>query len=111
VGENERTDMWAQLSSVRVKEGKVDVVGKAMEQLRTFEQPESGLLRTLVMQDQKDPARVFVLVVFESEEKARARESDPRRQEGLQSLRTSLAEILDAAPEYTDMKVIADLVP
>ena len=47
--------------------------------MRTFEQPESGLLRTTVMQDQKDPARVFVLVVFESEEKARARETDPRR--------------------------------
>ena len=28
--------------------------------MRTFEQPESGLLRTTVMQDQKDPARVFV---------------------------------------------------
>ena len=103
--------MWAQLSSVRVKEGKADVVGRAMEHLRTFEQPESGLLRTVVMQDQKDPARVFVLVVFESEEKARARETDPRREEGVQALRTSLAAILDAAPEYTDLNVIADLVP
>ena len=103
--------MWAQLSSVRVKEGKTEVVGRAMEHLRTFEQPESGLLRTIVMQDQKDPAHVLVLVVFESEEKARARETDPRRQEGVQALRTSLAEILDAAPEYTDLNVIADLVP
>ena len=103
--------MWAQLSTVRIKEGKVEVVGRAMEQLRAFEQPESGLLRTIVMQDQKDPARVFVLVVFESEEKARARESDPRRQDGLQVLRTSLAEILDGTPEYTDLDVIAELVP
>ena len=103
--------MWAQLSIVRVKEGKTEVVGRAMEHLRSFEQPESGLLRTIVMQDQKDPARVFVLVVFESEEKARARETDPRRQEGVQALRTSLAGILDAAPEYTDLNVIADLVP
>jgi heme-degrading monooxygenase HmoA len=103
--------MWAQLSSVRVKEGQAEAVGRAIEQLRTFEQPESGLLRTIVMQDQKDPARVFVLVVFESEEKARAREADPRRAEGVQALRTSLAETLDAAPEYTDLNVIADLVP
>ena len=29
--------MWAQLSSVRVKEGSADVVGRAMEHLRTFE--------------------------------------------------------------------------
>ena len=103
--------MWAQLSSVRVKEGNADVVGRAMEQLRDFEQPESGLLRTIVMQDQEDPAHLFVLVVFESEEKARAREADPRRQEGIQALRTSLAEVLDGAPEYTDLHVVADLVP
>ena len=103
--------MWAQLSIVRVKEGKADAVGAAMEQLRAFEQPDSGLLRTIVLQDQKDRARVLVLVVFEGEERARARESDPRRQEGVQALRASLAEVLEAAPEYTDLNVIADLVP
>ncbi len=103
--------MWAQLSTVRVKEGKADAVDKAMEELRAFEQPDSGLLRTIVMQDQKDPARLLVLVVFESEEKARARENDPRRQEGVQALRSSLAEVLVATPEYTDLHVIADLVP
>ena len=103
--------MWAQLSTVRVKEGKVDAVSEAMEQLRAFEQPDSGLLRTIVMQDQKDPARVLVLVVFESEEKARARENDPRREEGIQALRTSLAEVLQGTPEYTDLNVLAELVP
>lgn len=103
--------MWAQLSSVRVKEDQVDVVGRAMEQLQTFEQQDSGLLRTFVMRDQKDPAHVLVLVVFESEEKARAREADPRRQEGVQALRASLAEVLQGAPEYVDMDVIAELVP
>ena len=103
--------MWAQLNAVRVKEGKLDVVVKAMEQLRDFEQPDSGLLRTIVMQDQKDPARLLVLVLFESEEKARAREADPRRQEGVQALRASLADVLEAAPEFTDLSVIADLVP
>ena len=103
--------MWAQLSAVRVNEGEIDTVRKAMEQLRSFEQPDSGLLRTIVMQDQKDSGRLLVLVVFESEEKARAREADPRRQEGLQALRVSLAEVFQAAPEYTDLNVIADLVP
>ena len=103
--------MWAQLNAVRVKEGMLDVVVKAMEQLRDFEQPDSGLLRTIVMQDQKDPARLLVLVLFESEEKARAREADPRRQEGVQALRASLAEVLEAPPEFTDLSVIADLVP
>lgn len=103
--------MWAQLNAVRVKEGMLDVVVRAMEQLRDFEQPDSGLLRTIVMQDQKDPAHLLVLVLFESEEKARAREADPRRQEGVQALRASLAEVLEAAPEFTDLSVISDLVP
>lgn len=102
--------MWAQLSTVRVNEGQADAVAEAMEQLRAFEQPDSGLLRTIVMQDQNDPTRVFVLVVFESEDKARARENDPRRQEGVHALRASLAEILRGAPEYTDLDVIAELV-
>ena len=103
--------MWAQLSTVRVKAGKADAVGEAMQQLRAFEQPDSGLLRTLVMQDQQDPERMVVLVVFESEEKARARESDPRREEGVHALRAGLAEVLEGAPEYTDLNVVADLVP
>jgi hypothetical protein len=41
-------------------------------QIRAAEQPGSGLVRTLVMHDQKDPGQVYALVVFESEEKARA---------------------------------------
>ena len=45
--------------------------------LQAVEQPDSGLLRTMIMQDQ-DPDLFFTLVVFESEEKARARERDPR---------------------------------
>ncbi len=103
--------MWAQLSTVRVNEGKAEAVAEAMEKLRSFEQADSGLLRTIVMQDQHDPARVLVLVVFESEEKARAREDDPRREEGVQALRTSLAGVLQAPPEYTDLDVLAELVP
>ena len=103
--------MWAQLGSVRVPEGNANVVVKAMEELRAFEQPDSGLLRTRVMQDQNDPAHMLVLVVFESEEKARAREADPRRQVGIQALRASLGELLVGAPDYTDLDVIADLVP
>lgn len=103
--------MWAQLNTIRVNEGGVDAVGEAMERLRSFEQPDSGLLRTIVMQDQNDPARLLVLVVFESEEKARARENDPRREEGIQALRTSLAEVLQGTPEYTDLNVLAELVP
>lgn len=75
------------------------------EQLQAVEQPGSGLLRTMIMQDQKDPDLFCTLVVFESEEKARARERDPRRQEGPQVLRAMLADRLAGPPEFTDLAV------
>jgi hypothetical protein len=52
-----------------------------------------------------------MLVVFESEEKARARENDPRRQEGLQAARTTMAEIFDGAPEFVDLTVVDEVSP
>jgi hypothetical protein len=100
------SDMWAQLMRWRLKPGK-DTAG-LREQLQAVEQPGSGLLRTMIMQDQKDPEQFFTLVVFESEEKARARERDPRRQEGLQALRATLAEILASPPDFTDLAVVEE---
>jgi hypothetical protein len=98
--------MWAQLMRFRLKPGK-DTAG-LREQLQAVEQPGSGLLRTMIMQDQKDPDQFFTLVVFESEEKARARERDPRRQEGLQVLRAMLADRLAGPPEFTDLAVVEE---
>ena len=100
------SDMWAQLMSFRLKPGK-DTSG-LREQLQAVEQPDSGLLRTMIMQDQKDPDHFYTLVVFESEEKARARERDPRRQEGLQVLRGMLADRLAGPPEFTDLAVVEE---
>jgi len=51
------------------------------------------------------PGQVYALVVFESEEKARAREQDPRRQEALQAARAIMADIFDRPPEFTDLTV------
>jgi hypothetical protein len=62
--------MWAQLITMRLKPGKD--TAELDNQIRAAEQPGSGLVRTLVMHDQKDPGQVYALVVFESEEKARA---------------------------------------
>ena len=77
------------------------------EQLQAVEQPGSGLLRTMIMRDQKDPDLFCTLVVFESEEKARARERDPHRPgRGLQvGLRAMLADRLAGPPEFTDLAV------
>jgi hypothetical protein len=98
--------MWAQLIKVRLKPGKD--TAEAEELLRAAEQPGSGLVRTLMMHDQTDPSQVYTLVVFESEEQARAREQDPRRQERLQAARAVMADIYDGPPEFTDLTVAGE---
>lgn len=103
--------MWAQLISMRLKPGGAAGLPNVLEQLRAIEQPGSGLLRSMTFRDQHDPDRVMTLVVFESEEKARARENDPRREQGLQAVRAAMADVFDGAPEFTDLEVIAESTP
>jgi quinol monooxygenase YgiN len=101
--------MWAQLITTRLKPGKEEELSGLFEQLRAAEQPGSGLVRSTAMRDQDDPSRVYMLVVFESEAKARARENDPRRQEGLQAARATMAEIFEGAPEFVDLTVVDEV--
>ena len=101
--------MWAQLMKMRLKPEKEQDLAGVFAQLQAVEQPGSGLLRTTTMRDQSDPSQVYVLVVFESEEKARAREQDPRRQEGLKPAQAALAEIFDGPREFVDLTVVQDV--
>jgi quinol monooxygenase YgiN len=101
--------MWAQLITTRLKPGKEEGLTRLIEQLRAVEQPGSGLVRSTAMRDQNDPSRLYMLVVFESEEQARARENDPRRQEGLGDARTTMAEIFDGPPEFVDLTVVDEV--
>jgi len=101
--------MWAQLITMRVKAGREADVERVMDQLQAAEQPDSGLLRTTTMRDVNDPTLVYTLVVFESEDKARARENDPRREAGLQVVRSMMAEIFDGPPQFVDLDVVFDV--
>lgn len=103
--------MWAQLISMRLKPGREKDMPGLVKALQDTEQPGSGLVRSTAMQDKNDPLRTHFLVVFESEEKARERENDPRRQESLTAVRATMAEIFEGAPEFTDLTVIADFTP
>ena len=103
--------MWAQIIKMRVKPGMEQDLPDLFQHLNEFEQPGSGLLRSMAMQDQNDPGHAYVLVVFESEEKARAREQDPRRQEGMESVRATMEKMFVGAPEYIDLTVLADVSP
>ena len=103
--------MWAQLIKMRTKPERQQDLPGLLEELHAAEQPGSGLVRTIVMQDQHDPDQVYVLVVFESEEKARAREQDPRRHEALGSVQAAMAEIFVGPPEFVDLMVLQDVSP
>jgi quinol monooxygenase YgiN len=102
--------MWAQLITTNLKPGHEGDLQKLVDQLRATEQKGSGLVRSMAMQDQKDPSRVYMLVVFESEEKARERENDPRREEGLNEARATMAAMFDGPPEFVDLTVVDEVV-
>ena len=100
--------MWTQIIKTRLKPGQDDQIPGLLEQLRATEQPDSGLVRTTAMRDEKDPSQIYMMVVFDSEESARAREQDPRREEGLKAARATMAEIFDGPPEFIDLTVIEE---
>jgi quinol monooxygenase YgiN len=100
--------MWAQLIKTRLKAGKEEELERLYQQLQATEQPGSGLVRSTAMRDQQDPSSVYMLVVFESEEQARAREQDPRRQEGLAGVRATMAEVFEGPPEFVDLTVVTE---
>jgi quinol monooxygenase YgiN len=100
--------MWAQMITTRLKPGREDDLPKLIAELRATEQPGSGLVHSTATRDTKDPSRVIMFVVFESEEKARERERDPRRQEGLEAARATMSELFEGPPEFTDLAVVGD---
>jgi quinol monooxygenase YgiN len=103
--------MWAQLITTRLKPGHEGDLRRVIEVLKKTEQAGSGLIRSTAMLDQKDPTRVYLFVVFESEDAARTRENDPRRQGGLQEARAIMGEIFDGPPEFVDLDVIEEYTP
>jgi heme-degrading monooxygenase HmoA len=111
VAEEKEWYMWAQLISMRLKPGREDDVKAVFAQLHAIEQPGSGLVRSLGFRDQNDPSRVYTLVVFQSEDHARAREQDENRQERLQPVRAMMAEIFDGPPQFVDLIVVDDFAP
>jgi quinol monooxygenase YgiN len=103
--------MWAQLIKMTVRpEREQDLLG-LLEQVHAAEQADSGLVRTVAMRDQEDPSKLYTLVLFESEEKARAREQDPRREEALKSVRTAMAEMFEGPREFINLTVVLDAQP
>ena len=103
--------MWAQLITARLKPGRESDLAELVEALQASEQPGSGLVRSTMMRDENDASRLHVLVVFETQEKARARENDERRKEPLGKVRTLMGESFDGPPEFADLAVVEEWTP
>ena len=100
--------MWAQIIKMRLKPGKDDELAVVMDLLKSAEQAGSGLLRSTTMRDQQDPSSVYTMVVFDSEESARAREQDPRREQALHAVREMMGQIFDGPPEFINLDVVTE---
>lgn len=100
--------MWMQIIKGRLKPGADSQLVDMAAQLQRIEQPGSGLIRSTTARSQHDPLVVYTVVTFESEQLARAREADPRRQEGLAELRDSMAAIFDGPLEFVDLDVLSE---
>jgi len=100
--------MWAQIIKTRVKPGSDAELAVLMDQFKAAEQTDSGLIRSTTMRDQNDPDSLYIMVVFDSEESARAREQDPRREPGLAAARETMGRIFEGAPEFIDLNVVAE---
>ena len=75
--------MWAQMITSRLKPGRDDDLATLTAQLKAAEQPGSGLVHATATRDSKDPSRVIMFVVFESEEKAASARTIPVAKKGL----------------------------
>jgi quinol monooxygenase YgiN len=103
--------MWMQIIKMRQKHVDDAEIGALMKQLQDLEEPNSGLVRSIAARDQKDPSVVYTIVTFESEEHARAREQDERRQEGLQAARQVMSEMFEGPPEFIDLNIVTEHSP
>jgi hypothetical protein len=94
--------MWAQLMKFRLADGVTEE--KMAETRRRWEDEvgrgtDSGWKRIVVFRDQHDPAMIYQLVYFESEEKARANERNPKHLAMLEQLNA----LMGGEPEFVDL--------
>jgi hypothetical protein len=94
--------MWAQLVKFKLADGvteeKMAEVGRRWED-EVGRGTDSGWQRNVTLQDQNDPTIIYQLVYFESEEKARANEQNPKHL----ALLEELSRLLGSEPEFVDL--------
>jgi hypothetical protein len=98
--------MWAQLVKMRVRsgqEGELQRIESEWED-KVGRGTDSGWQRTLIFQSAKDPSETYLLVFFESEEKARRSEQSPAHQ----AMLNPMMQLVDGQPEYVDLTPVQE---
>lgn len=97
--------MWAQIVKSRMKPGVEGDMAEIRDQMRSRVGSRPGLVKTFWMKNQNDPQEYYTLIVFESEEQARAGEAELEGDPIFQRMR-SLGE---GMPEFVDLDVLEAL--
>ena len=97
--------MWAQIVKSRMKPGVEGDIAEVREQIRSRISQRPGLVRSFWMRNQRDPQEYYTLVVFESEEQARAGERELDQDPVFQRVR----DLGEGTPEFIDLEVIESI--
>lgn len=98
--------MWSQLVKLRVKPG-------SEGQMEGFEErwerevgrgTDSGWVQTQIFKNPSNSNEWYLLATFESEEKARQSENNPKHQEVV----GDIMDLMESEPEYTDLDPVYD---
>lgn len=99
--------MWAQLLKFQVRPGTADELDEIYQEVDAQTGPETGWVRSYSLRNRKNPDKVYALVIFDSEEKARAYEQSPEQAKLIE--RTG--ELMDGTPEFVDFDLVTEYAP
>lgn len=93
--------MWAQIVKVRMKPEAEEHRAELIESVRDRMSRRLGIVNGFVMANQHDEREIYILAVYESEEKAREGEAALATDEAFQRERA----MMGGAPEFVDLTV------
>jgi heme-degrading monooxygenase HmoA len=93
--------MWAQIIKARLKQGAEAEMQQLMGEIEGATQ-RSPFVGSTVLQNQNDPSEYYNIVLFESEEAARANENTPEQQDRVRRIQG----LYDGPPEFVNCNVV-----
>lgn len=93
--------MWAQIIKARLKPNSEAEMKQLMDEIEG-ETPQSPFVGSIALENQNNPGEYYTVVLFESEEAARANENTPEQQARVQKIQA----LYEGQPEFVDCRVV-----